>query len=519
MIAIRLERRLLVGLLFSAVAAAFACGGSQRMDRDAVASACGDVDASMTSSDLETAAACHRREATDGNAAACREAVELGDVASATTLRDFAHCVMQVRDRSDGVWLADMMYAVRNDGIKLAAVTSVFSETFDVAAHGVTWTSSVDTETQEALGAVLGRLDAPTREAIISLALAYRLQPLATLAAPYVTELDGSDPGVATYAEQLAESGEPLDENERRVLLTTGTWTAQDALDCYERSNAGCTEWAGISPLEMLAELTPDNIDPGFASTPGNALRALRQPDIDPASARGIAIFIGGAEYANRETMLNGLMLDLTSASTRPEIRLAIADASTAPMCDYDRLGDYVLRARTSDPDRFENPDAAWPTFVKNCAERQWSVEDRFAAAGAGSWLGVPFAFGADIRTTLVEELGESSCDELRALGAAAVERTPWVITRGMSDVVAATVGGERCAPLFTEAVSDRYEDRGEHPEVRIAALQWLIAQGEESCRETRNLDDILDWRHPEYGDDAGPWAEAFAAEIRTACE
>lgn len=510
------DRTLSLGAASGAAALAasmlLACGGPQQRGDDA--GDCPRIRPPMTAAALEAAAACHAETASDASAQQCRDGIDLAATATPTALADLARCVMRSGERTDGAWLADMMASVGGDPERIAALASVFEGPFSPSTHGVTFTASLDDTTQHEIGAALPSMSAGARDGLISLVLAYGVEPLAGYCAPFAGDLDTSDPAVVVFAERIAGGDDELGEFERRLLLETGVWTAQDALECYAGDDPRCRGWQGESPLEVFADAS--FLDIGLPSTPAAALRILRSPDVDPASARGIAAFIGGAEYDNRSALLPSMMLDMTDEGFRPEIRLAIAQAATAPMCEYTTMRDYLLRAQTSDPNRFDDPDAPWPTFVRACSERHWDADALAHALGAGSWLGVPRATFDALVDRLADLTADASCDELRAVGQAAYEATPWVITRGTAIVIAAQVGGDRCAAGMRNPVERIATSSAEHPEARLAAYAWLRSQGDSAgCRR---IDTVLDWYHEDYAQGPGRWAEENGAALRAAC-
>jgi len=401
----------------------------------------------------------------------------------------------------------------------LVALVDSFGDSFDTSVHGVTWASTLEEDAQRAIGEALESIDPGARRTLVSLVLAYRVDPLMRYCGPYAGALDGDDPGVIAYAEQIAEATEPLGEFERELLVNTGTWSTQDVIDCFNRNKPGCESWDGKSPLSVLAEIT--SVAMGEAATPASALRLLRSDGIDAGSAQGLAAAIGGAEYANRSAIMGSMMLDMTASNFPRAIRVAIASAATGPMCEYDTLRDYFLRAQTSDPDRFDDPGAPWPTFVRNCAERHWDREDLVRALSAGSWLGVPREHRDDLMTQLlhwgIDEQGAPTCEALSALGQRAYDGTPWVLMRGIAHTLVAEIGGERCRDTLRGAVEDVLGSAEEHPEARLRAASWLLAQGSRAgCGQ---IDAIMDWHHEGYDQGAGAWAESQALALRQACQ
>lgn len=492
-----------------------ACGGTQG-DLDAAPDPCGRVTSDLSPAALESAVACHRRENTARSAERCRDVIDVAAVATPAALRDTAACVLQARSRNDGVWLADMMLGVQEDGHKLIALADSFADGFDPAVHGVTWTASIEEDTQQALSGVLRRVDPEARDAMVSLALAYDVQPLATLASPYLSEL-GDNPAALAYAQQLADSDEPLDEQERAFVISAGAWTAEDALDCFARDLNECRDWEGASPLAALAEVPVETLEIGGPSTPNAALRALRSGDVDPASVRGITRVLGGLEYSSRDAMIGPLMFEFTDPSNDEAFRAAIASEATEPMCRYDVISGLFLRTH-DDENRFEDATGPWATFIVRCDTLHWNAEDRFAAASAGSWMGVPFATWETVLATLDEVVGDASCDEIRAMGREAQARTPWMITNDMSMVVAANIGGDACAALFEEDLEDIKDDGDAHPEARLGAWAWLVAQDDDAC-SSRGPSRLLEWYNEDYDQGPGPYAEHFASVIEAACD
>ncbi|MFT6395559.1 MAG: hypothetical protein ACJAYU_000301 [Bradymonadia bacterium] len=501
------KRRRLRLTLIPALTLVLACGASQEAGAGS-ASDCAELAGSDAA--IESAAACHAVF----DAEPCRDAIDLVGTAGPAAVSAIAACVLSSGERSDGQWLADAIATATNDG-QLIALGNQFGDTFETGTHGITFSASLDDEASIALGGVLADLEPEARDTIVSLALSYRMNPLAEYAAPYADDIADDDRGVRIYAEQLAASGDPLGEAERRVLIASGVWNAEDVLDCFSRELPGCQNWEGESPLVALAE--EEEVDMGGGPAPNQALRLLRSGDIDPASATGLARIIGGAEYANRSNMMASMMLDMTDTNFPIEIRRAIALGATEPMCAYERLEDYLLRAPTSDPDRFENENAPWPTFVRTCAEKHWNADDLLSAVSAGSWLGVPRDIYDGFSDDLRAQSGGLSCDEYHAMGVGAYNRTPWVLMRGTAHVVVAELGGENCQSFLGEYVEQMADSDGEHPEARLAAVSWLLEQGDDS--RCPRISSILDWFHDGYGQGPGPWAETLGDDLRTRCD
>lgn len=456
------------------------------------------------------AAACHATH----DAGPCREAIDVLATAGPDAAAGLATCVLEAGERSDGVWLADAFATVGPDD-SLVALGNRFGDAFDVAVQGVTFSASLDPEASSRLGGALGELDPAARAVLVSLALSYRMDPLAEYATPYAEEVEEGDPGLRVYAEQLAESDVPLGPDERRLLITTGVWTADDVLDCFEGNHAGCDQWEGESPLELLGEL--GEIDPGDGPAPNRALRLIRSEETALDAIPGLVRIVGGAPYPNQDGLVNSILLDMTSSSIAAERRRAIAEGATAKMCDYDTIDDYLLRAQNSDPDRHDNADAPWPTFVRTCARRNWSEDDLVSALSTGSWLGVPAVTYDEIAEGLTASARDLSCDEYHAMGMVAYERTPWVLMRGIAHVVVADLAGAGCDELMTSYVERIADSDDEHPEARLRAIEWLLGQGDDS--RCRRVDSILDWFHPEYETGPGDWAEALGSSLQERCD
>lgn len=501
------NRRRLRLTLTPALTLVLACSASQEAGAGS-ASDCADIAGS--DSVIESAAACH----SEFDAEPCRDAIDLVGTVGPSAVSAIATCVLSSGQRSDGQWLADAIATATTDD-QLIALGNQFGDAFDTRTHGITFSASLDEEASIAFGGVLGELEPEARDTVVSLALAYRMNPLADYAAPYAEGIAEDDRGVRVYAEQLAASGEPLDEAERRVLIASGVWNAEDVLDCFSRDLPGCEDWEGESPLVTLAE--EEEVDMGGGPAPNQALRLLRSGEIDPASATGLARIVGGAEYSNRASMMASMMLDMTDANFPIEIRRAIALGATEPMCTYESLQDYLLRAPTSDPDRFENADSPWPTFVRTCAEKHWNADDLLSAVSAGSWLGVPRDIYDGFASDLRAQSGGLSCDEYHAMGVVAYNRTPWLLMRGTAHVVVADIGGSACGSFLATYVEGIADSDDEHPEARLAAVGWLLEQGDDS--RCSRIGSILDWFHDGYSQGPGPWAEALGAELEERCD
>lgn len=513
MVAIRIDlRRAALSGYVLVVLAALACGGGQR-GGDRSAAACGDLRPGGDAQEAIEAARCLAATGGEG-AAECREAVSWPLELAPEALGYAAECVLAAGDRADGVWLADIMASVGDDVERLAALAGVFDGAFDTAVHGVTFTTSLDDETQHALGRALPAVEPASRDALVALALAYSVEPLASYAMAFAGDVPPDDPAMVAFAERLDGTATTLGSFERRVLVETGTWSAQEAIDCYSGDDPRCEDMEGDSPLALLAVL--DFYEVGLPSTPNAALRMLRSETIDPDSARGLATYIANADYPSRDSLVNAMMLDMTDASTRPEIRRAIAEAAAPVMCRFEAFSGVLLRARTSDPDRLENPDAVWPTFVTACAERHWSDETLMQALSAGSWLGVPHATWESLVASLGARTDDESCDAFRSLGRSGYEAAPWVLPRGTAHVVASRLGGEACAPVLTAPLEQVARSSAEHPEARLAAWIRLLELGDRGgCGQSAAL---LQWHDEDYDEGPGMWAEAYAAALNEAC-
>ena len=175
------------------------------------------------------------------------------------------------------------------------------------------------------------------------------------------------------------------------------------------------------------------------------------------------------------------------------------------------------MAARTSDPDRFDDIDAPWPTFVRACAARHWSDDDIISALSTGSWLGVPREVYDALFARVAESSSGLSCDEYRAIGATAYARTSWVLMRGLAYSIAATLAGDACSSMFTDSVATIATSSDEHPEARLAAIAWQVSQGDESgCRRVSS---IMNWHSEDYNEGPGAWAEAQADRVRELCD
>ena len=469
---------------------------------------CGEIAGSDET--ISEAAACHATF----DPGPCRDAIDVLATAGPDAASALATCVLSAGERSDGVWYADAFATARTDDA-VVALGNQFGDQFDVAVHGITFSASLDAEASARLGRVLDQLEPAARAVVVSLALSYRMDPLAEFAAPFADDVGSEDPGLRVYAEQLAESGEPLGPDDRRLLISTGVWTADDILDCYEGEGAGCEGWEGESPLDALLDV--GEVDPGDGPAPNRAIRLIRSEDTDIDAIPGLVRIVGGAPYPNQGNFIGSVLLDMTSSTIDAERRRAIASGATARMCEYDILETYLLRAQTSDPDRHEHPDGPWPTFVRACAVENWDDDDLVSALSTGSWLGVPPAFYGELEERLASSSVELSCDEYHAMGMVAYERTPWVLMRGIAHVVVAEIAGSACDPLMTGYVERVADSDDEHPEARLRAVEWLLERGDDSrCRQ---IDDILDWFHPEYEVGPGPWAEALGATLEDRCD
>lgn len=499
-------RRALALLSLSALAA---CGGPQR--GGANAEACRAPSASMNARALDDAAACWAQDATPEAAPTCRTAISVAPQLSGQAAGDFAACVLAAGERADGAWLGELLAGLSSDAL-LGALEGA-ARTYDASVHGNSFAAALPASVQDVLGPRLGELSEGTREWIVSTALGYALHPLAGYCGPYVRSLDVDDPGVAGFARIAAASNDTLDESERWALAASGEWSAADLIACHAGEDARCADWAGESPLALMAEV---EVEAGNGMAPQRALGLLRSGGTEPIETEGLTRFLSGADYAQRTTMVNAVMIDMTDEDTPLETRMAMARGASPAMCAVGVVVETMLRAH-ADPETLVDATRPWPSFVSTCLEQYWEGPEIGPFAASGSRLGVPPELYDQVVRAFQAAVADAECSELVALTSDAVQRVGnRALQSGMVWVHAARATDGRCDAAFEDRIVAVSRDPVAHPEGRLTAVEWRLDRGDDSACE--EIAPAMEWYHEDLREGPSPWSESHAQELRRRC-
>ncbi len=497
-------------ILVTLAATIMACGGRQNGGGDG----CPSLRESMSGNAVAGAISCYAQMPVTDGAALCR--ATLGRAASLPpdALQEAVSCTLAAGERSDGAEVAAALMLVQDEAAKVRAIANGFDPHFDRGLHGNSFAASLTTEAQIALGRVLDDLTTGAQRAIVGTALSYRMAGLLPFCGEHVGLLDADDPAVASYARLIdVDSGEPLNETQRWALATAGRWTAANVVACYQREQSGCEDWDGGSPLLLLANPNVPSADSRDAS---DVVAIMRNDSHDPDTIRALTTWISSADYPNRAGIINSIMLDMTDPGKELADRMAIANAASAAMCDYGRVRDLYQRSRARGFDGTRTATGVWPTYIRTCFEQHWAPADMAMALAAGSRLNVTPSFRAEIRARLAEETADGSCADFEGLADIAYNsRTTNVPMTGRGVVEVARISGA-CADRFDARIRRIAADDSEHPEGRLAAVEWMLEQGDDSgCS---HIGDAMRWHVAEREEGPGREAEELAGELRGRC-
>ena len=504
---VRSQRRGSRGFLFVALAAGAlaiaGCSGPQSGDGDG----CPRITERMGAGEMTNGLACWAARPAEEGAPVCREALAMALSMPPDALEVAVGCTLAANERTDGPLIAELMHTVREDADRVRAASNGLAF-LNRDIHGNGFAVALSRAAQTAMGDQLAGLTEEAQQVVVAVALGYSLNPLMSYCGPYVQSLDEDDPALSSYARSI-DTSQDLDEGERWALAVSGEWSGADILDCFD-GEGGCDGWDGQSPLELLEHAE----EVGEANAPSRAVDLLRNEDLGEA-ADAVAHFVSSADYPMRGNYINTLMNDMTNPD-RPETnRRAIAMGATGRMCSFEQMRQYFRRAVSTYEDGLDNPDTIWAQYVLTCLE-EWDEETMIQALASGSWLMVPQSIRDEIRGRLSLAMEGGSCDDYLELADASLDIIGQVWMAGIGVVEAARLAGDSCASEFTQMIMDAASDSGAHPEGRLAGVEWLLEQGDDSgCGE---ISDAMGWSNEELRLGPSEWAEQQAEALRAQC-
>ncbi len=491
----------------SALALSIGCSGPQHTDDT---DGCPSYNSGMSDSALSNAVVCHAATPTPAGVEVCRAALGRANELSEEALAASAPCLLPAGERADGAIIAEAFLSVHATPSKVVTLANALLPGFDRDTHANTFAVALSRDAQTGLGEALDAMEAAPRELIVSIALAFNLEPLSGFCAPYVRTISAEDPVMQNYAAGINQA-QSLNETERWALAATGEWDGNDVFNCLNEEIAGCRDVDGGSPLELLAVVT----DAGGPMPPSMALDQLRNGDITPEEAGAITVFLSENSYPNRSNYMNTVLGIMTNVERPLAIRRAIASHATERMCSWEVARAFIRNAETSDPNR-DDPGSAWVQFVDHCNTAYWTAEDIAGALSVGSWLQVSHALVSELEARLATLTEGWTCDQYLSLADVAYAHRDVVFMAGQGVVTVANTAGETCAPQFMDRIEAISNDPEAHPEGRLPAIAWLLDHGDSSgCG---NISAAMRWFHPDLHVGATPWAEEMQAELEPRC-
>ena len=485
-----------------------ACTGAQRVP-DNIGD-CPGVGEGQGAESYRTAMACYTALPPEQAAVGCRAALVQASSLPTDVLSDAVSCVLNAGEREDGVVVAQAFETVRTSSDRVIAVANGMPANFDRGTHGTTFVATISGAAQMAIGDQLENFDEGAKTLLVSLALAYTLDPLASYCQDYVRDLDENDPALAAYAGGIDTSGS-LSETDRWALAASGEWDVLDVLDCYDQDQEGCSNWSGESPLEVLQHVdsAPD------LRGPSQAIELLRSGTLSDEELRSVATFLTSANFSNVVQYTNAIMNDMTDPRRSDQIRRAIASVANDRMCDFGLVQEYLRRS--TETDDINDPGSVWLHFLNTCLESRWDMDDMARAMAAGSWLNAPASFHEQISAAVTTHLDGQDCNAYVTLANTAYSIHERVWPAGAGYAAIASLADESCASSFESTMHDIAGDPTGHPESRLAAVEWFVARGDNS--ECRQIRDAMSWYNEDLSMGPGPWAEALADDLRSRCD
>ena len=216
---------------------------------------CGPVLAGQSTEEASSRIACFADRPALEAAAGCRGAADHATGLSPEQLGAAVKLVLGAKVREDGAWVAGVLGAVAEDKERAAAVAQAMFASFDFAVHGNSFAAAVGTPGQTALGAQLAAAPDGFATQLVSLGLSSGLTGLVAAAPAVVEKMEATDPGLVSYAEQIAGSTAPKSASERSILVKTGKWSPGEIIRCFKRERADCSGWEGTSPLQLFSQV------------------------------------------------------------------------------------------------------------------------------------------------------------------------------------------------------------------------------------------------------------------------
>ena len=484
----------------------FGCGATQGADDEG----CGPVLAGQSTEEAASRIACFAGRPANEAAAGCRGAADHATTLEPARLGDAVRLVLGAKVREDGAWLAGLLGTVSGDAARTEAVVTAMAGAFDFGVHGNSFAAALGSTGQTALAGQLAKTPESFSRQVVSLGLSSGLGGLVAAAPEVVAALPSDDPGLASYAEQIAGSTAPKSATERSILVKTGRWTPTEILRCFKRERPDCSAWEGPSPLQLFAQVRVTK-----GQTASDLVSLMRSGQLDEASAKAVVVGVTTGEYPNRAAMTTSLLLDMTDSTVPEAMRRVIATTPSPGACSLDKVSSLFSRMRAVASHGQAKDTEIWESYVTSC-KPLWTLDELAGAVAVGSHLGVSEAFGQSLRSELKGRAGEVSCEAATGWVASAKERLTVSPMFAALPAVALTVAPESCRGTVTAAVNALVTDERAYGEARLAGIEAMAATGDK--RGCGKVQSALSWRDPETRQGPGGWAESAAGRIRGLC-
>jgi hypothetical protein len=470
---------------------------------------CRPVTTGSSVAQIDRAAMCFAA-APDGTEG-CRSVGQAAATASIDALTTASECVLTAQDRSDGAWIAGLLNDNSADGSRVLAILRTMETGFDESLHANSFAAALTQAGQNAVGRQLGEVSAELRTALVSIGLGYSLSGMIEYCIPYADLLPAGHPGFATLADNV-DRADGLDQVELMALASSGRWSPQDLVECFDREERGCENWSGVSPLQMLP-LTGSTMDANPA--PNNAIRRLgHDPSVNADDAAAITEWLSTTEYEYAADSANQLVRLATFGEVSSSIRSAIASNASGPMCEGEMLRGFAMQVADHSVYGVE-ASHPWSVLLTTCSETQ-NGEDLVETMASGWTISLQQARYAVLATRLQTLLADVSCSDAVSLAQQIEGQSTISSTIRMASVVVFDAVGERCMSDFESELESIVGDSSQHPDTRLAAGVALARNGNDAgCSRVTS---IMNWREPELDYGPGARAEARADELRDAC-
>ena len=471
---------------------------------------CGPVLAGQSTEEASSRIACFADRPALEAAAGCRGATDHATSLAPEQLGAAVKLVLGAKVREDGAWVAGVLGAVAEDKERAAAVAQAMFGSFDFAVHGNSFAAAVGTPGQTALGAQLTAAPEGFASQLVSLGLSSGLTGLVAAAPAVVEKMEATDPGLVSYAEQIAGSTEPKSASERSILVKTGKWSPGEIIRCFKRERPDCSAWEGASPLQLFSQVRVTQ-----GRTASDLVGLMRSGQLDEASAKAVVTGVTTGEYPNRGAMTTSLLLDMTDTTVPEPMRRVIATTPSPGACTLDKVSSLFSRVRAVASHGDAKDGSIWESYVAAC-KPLWTLEELAGAVAAGSQLGVSEAFGQTLRAELKGRAGEVTCEATAAWVAASKDRMTASPMFAAVPAVALLVAPESCRGTLSAAVTTLVNDERAYGEARLAGVEAQLSAGDR--RGCGKVASALAWRDSETHQGPGAWAESAAGRIRGLC-